>query len=114
MRLSRSMAIFLLGATVIPLAYMALLFISMLLLGALGLVVPYFVLSEFYVLFVLWSWGLIAFYLVYLFRTDVVPRDKRALWAVVLILANLLATPFFWYHYMRPEAPLPTRPGGLA
>ncbi len=31
-----------------------------------------------------------------------VPRGKRALWAVVLILANFFALPFFWAWYVRP------------
>ena len=37
--------------------------------------------------------GLTAFYIVFLFKTDRVPRDKKALWAVVLFLGNILAMP---------------------
>ncbi len=47
---------------------------------------------------------LIAFYIVHLFRTDRVPADKKALWAVVLFLGNLLAMPVYWYLYMWPKA----------
>ncbi len=39
--------------------------------------------------------GLTVFYIVHVFRTDRVPADKKALWAVVLFLGNLLAMPFY-------------------
>lgn len=48
--------------------------------------------------------GLIAFYIVHLFRTDRIPADKKALWAVVLFFAHLMAMPFYWYFYMWPKA----------
>jgi hypothetical protein len=49
--------------------------------------------------------GLIASYIVYLFKTDFVPKDKKALWAVVIFLGNLLAMPIFWFLYVwRPLA----------
>jgi len=46
--------------------------------------------------------ALMAFYIVHLFRTDRVSGDKKALWAVVLFLGNLLAMPVYWYLYMWP------------
>ena len=48
--------------------------------------------------------ALLAFYVVHLFRTDRVPADKKALWAVVLFLGNLFAMPVYWYLYMWPKA----------
>jgi magnesium-transporting ATPase (P-type) len=48
--------------------------------------------------------ALMAFYIVHLFRTDRVPGDKKALWAVVLFLGNLLAMPVYWYLYVWPKA----------
>ena len=48
--------------------------------------------------------ALMAFYIVHLFRSDRVPGDKKALWAVVLFLGNLLAMPVYWYLYMWPKA----------
>jgi predicted metal-binding membrane protein len=50
--------------------------------------------------------GLTAFYIVYLFRTDRIAQDKKALWAVVLFLGNIIAFPVFWYLYIwkEPEA----------
>lgn len=44
-------------------------------------------------------------YVVYLFGTDRVRQDKKALWAAVLILGNMIAMPVFWYLYVwrRPD-----------
>jgi hypothetical protein len=58
---------------------------------------------------VLYTLGLIGFYVVYLFRTDRVPTEKKALWAVVLLLANTFAMPVFWYFYIwRPADASPS------
>ncbi len=46
--------------------------------------------------------ALLAFYIVHLFLTPRVPSDKKALWAVVLFLGNLLAMPVYWYLYIWP------------
>ena len=52
--------------------------------------------------------GLTAFYIVYLFRTDRIAQDKKALWAIVLFMGNILAFPIFWYLYIWKECePLP-------
>jgi hypothetical protein len=47
--------------------------------------------------------ALIAFYIVYLFKTDRVRQDKKALWAVVLFLGNMLAIPVFFWIYVWPD-----------
>jgi hypothetical protein len=47
--------------------------------------------------------GLIAFYIVFLFKTDRVPHEMKALWAVVLFLGSILAMPIFFYLYVWPE-----------
>jgi hypothetical protein len=44
--------------------------------------------------------GLIISYIIYLFKTDRVAKDKKALWAVVLFMGNLLAMPIFWFLYV--------------
>ncbi len=49
---------------------------------------------------ILGSWALVASYVVYLFRSSYVPQEKRALWAVVLFLGNMIAMPIFWYLYV--------------
>jgi hypothetical protein len=64
---------------------------------------------EFIVLFavhlgtMLVMFGLIAFYIVYLFKTDRVPQDKKALWAVAIFFGNVLAMPVFFYLYIWPD-----------
>ncbi len=45
-------------------------------------------------------WCLIGFYIYYLFKTDHVKQDQKALWAVVLFLGNMIAMPIFWYLYV--------------
>jgi hypothetical protein len=55
------------------------------------------------VLMLLVFFGLMIVYIVHLFRSDRVPPDKKALWAVVLFLGNLFAMPFYWYSYMWPR-----------
>jgi len=47
--------------------------------------------------------ALMVLYIVHLFNTDRVPSDKKALWAVVLLLGNLLAMPVYWFFYMWPR-----------
>ena len=44
--------------------------------------------------------ALLVIYIVHLFRTERVAKDKKALWAVVLLLGNMFAMPVFWYLYM--------------
>ena len=46
------------------------------------------------------TWCLIGFCIYYLFKTDHVKQDQKALWAVVLFLGNMLAMPVFWYLYI--------------
>ena len=58
---------------------------------------------------ILWMFGLLAFYITYLFKTDRVAQDKKALWAVVLFFGNMIAMPVFWYLYIWHE-PISTVP----
>ena len=53
---------------------------------------------------ILLIFGLIAFYIVYLFKTERVAQDKKALWAAVLFLGGMIAMPVFFYLYIWPEA----------
>ena len=46
------------------------------------------------------TWCLIAFYIFFLFTTDYVKQDHKALWAVVLFLGNMFVMPVFWYIYI--------------
>lgn len=107
MRLSKPISILVLLATLAPLAYFVFFF------GMIG----FFVLSAadrgpepdlFKVIFILhmlcivWIWGLMAFYLIYLFKSSSVPKDQKVLWAVVLFIANVMAMPVFWWLYVWP------------
>lgn len=47
--------------------------------------------------------ALVVFYVVFLFKTDRVAQEKKALWAAVLILGNMLAMPVFFYIYVWPD-----------
>ena len=60
-------------------------------------------LVAFWALVMLWWLGLLATYLVHLFKTDRVPQDTKALWAVVLILAGIWAMAVYWYLYIWRE-----------
>jgi hypothetical protein len=42
-------------------------------------------------------------YVVYLFKTDRVPVEQKALWATVIILGHMLAMPVFWYLHVWRE-----------
>ena len=44
--------------------------------------------------------ALLVVYIVYLFKTEHVPKDKKALWAVVLFMGNVIAMPVFWFLYV--------------
>ena len=46
---------------------------------------------------------LLVIYIGHLFRTDRVPQDKKALWAVVLLLGNMIAMPVYWCLYIWTE-----------
>jgi len=52
---------------------------------------------------ILLSFALIAFYIYYLFKTERVEKDKKALWAVILFLGSFFAMPIFWYLYIWRE-----------
>jgi len=51
--------------------------------------------------------GLTVFYIVYVFRSDRVAQDKKALWAVVIFLGNMIAMPIFFYLYIWRDPEIP-------
>jgi hypothetical protein len=55
------------------------------------------------VIAVLWCLCMPIFYVVYLFKTDRVPVEQKALWATVIILGHMLAMPVFWYLHVWRE-----------
>jgi len=48
----------------------------------------------------IWILGLIAIYIRHIFKTEAVPQDKKALWAVVIFCGNMIAMPVYWYLYI--------------
>lgn len=109
MRLSKPAAILLLMATLAPLAYF-LFFFAMIAFFVLSAAkdgpvpVMFKVVFVLHMLCIVWIWALMAFYLVYLFKSSAVPKDQKVLWAVILFLANVMAMPPFWWLYVWPEA----------
>jgi hypothetical protein len=47
-------------------------------------------------------------FIAYAAKSAAVPREERGLWIAVLIFANFLALPFFWYWYMWSPRPAVT------
>jgi hypothetical protein len=66
---------------------------------------PTFILIIFplHLLTMLWIMALTVFYIVNVFRNDRVDKDKKALWAVVILLGNMIAMPVYWYLYIWRE-----------
>src|SRR6185369_4576249 len=54
--------------------------------------------------------GLSIFYIVDVFRNNRVDKDKKALWAVVIFLGNMIAMPIYWYLYIWKEAAVAGNP----
>ena len=48
--------------------------------------------------------ALLVIYIIHVFKTDRVSQDKKALWAVVLFLGNMIAMPIYWYLYIWKES----------
>jgi hypothetical protein len=47
--------------------------------------------------------ALTVFYIVNVFRNERVDKDKKALWAIVLFMGNMIAMPIYWYLYIWKE-----------
>jgi hypothetical protein len=54
--------------------------------------------------------ALMIFYIVDVFKNERVEKDKKALWAVVLFMGNMIAMPVYWYIYIWKTAPTGTTP----
>lgn len=93
--------------TLLPVAYIiffiAVIMMSLFRVGERGQVsfIPLFIM---HMAVTISSWVLLGYYLYFLFKTDRVKKDQKALWAVVLFLGNILAMPVFWYLYVLKPA----------
>lgn len=59
--------------------------------------------------------ALTVFYIVDVFKNERVEKDKKALWAIVLFMGNMIAMPVYWYIYIwkTATAGTPPAPGQL-
>ena len=44
--------------------------------------------------------GLLVVYIIDVFKNKKVKNDIKALWAIILILGNVIAMPIYWYLYI--------------
>lgn len=62
-----------------------------------------FLIIPLHFLTMLWIFGLIVFYIYNIFQNDRIDGEKKALWAVVIFLGNMIAMPVYWYFYIWRE-----------
>ena len=101
--MKKTSKILLAGATIWPILYM-LFFMSVFLWSFLSrdngpgflwaIIVPLHLLTMVVIM------GLIAFYIVNVFRNDRVKKDMKVLWAVVIFMGGPMAMPVYWYLYV--------------
>jgi hypothetical protein len=54
--------------------------------------------------------GLTIFYIVDVFRNNRVDKDKKALWAIVIFLGNMVGMPIYWYLYIWKDPVIANQP----
>ena len=109
MRLSRPMKLFVLLFTVLPLVYMVF-FMASAFSSVAGQHTDSIIFDNFeffmvvHLTVMLVMFALLVFYIVFLFKTDRVKPEMKALWGVVLFLGSFVAMPIFWFLYIWPES----------
>ncbi len=63
-----------------------------------------------HILTILLIMGLTVFYIVDVFRNNRVDKDKKALWAIVIFLGNLIGMPIYWYLYIWKDPVIANQP----
>src|SRR3989442_571149 len=102
-----SSKILLAAATIWPLFYMLLfmgVFMSAFFLTSNGPGNLWAIIIPLHLLTMLLIMGLTVFYIVNVFRNDRVNKDMKVLWAVVLFMGSMIATPIYWYLYIWRDA----------
>src|SRR5687768_15443143 len=117
MKLSKSAKILLAIATILPLIYMALFFASFALMAAVGpeknpIFNNFGIFMVIHLGVILLMFALLAFYIVFLFKTNAVKTELKALWAVVLFFGGPIAMPIYWYLYVWRADTAPAASGG--
>ena len=100
-----ALAVFTVWPFVYMILFMASFFISFLSMGQPhqqqdGMPLMFKIILPLHLLTMLEMFGLMAIYIIHLFKTEHVASDKKALWAVVLFMGNILAMPIYWYLYI--------------
>jgi len=100
-----TLAVFTVWPFVYMILFMAVFFISFMTIGhqnqqSDGMPLMFRIILPLHLLTMLEMFGLLAIYIIHLFKTDHVPSDKKALWAVVIFMGNILAMPIYWYLYI--------------
>jgi hypothetical protein len=54
--------------------------------------------------------GLTIYYIVDVFRNKRVDKDKKALWAIVIFMGNMIGMPIYWYLYIWKDPVVPSQP----
>jgi hypothetical protein len=114
MKLGTPTKLLLIVVTVLPIVYMALFLASIpsaFKTPSGGFPVEHFgVFISIHIGLMLLTLALLVFYIVFLFKTDAVRTDMKALWAVILFFGSPIAMPIFWYLYIwrEPAQPEPT------
>jgi len=110
MKLSKAKKIFIGILTLWPVFYMFVFIALIMLMMASTMHTPqpqppklFFVLFALHFFTIIYMLGLIGFYIYYIFKTDSLAKDKKALWAVVIFLGNIFAMPVFWFLYIWKE-----------
>jgi hypothetical protein len=97
---NKKLSILILALTLLPLGYI-LYFIAFVATGRMMLSHEGFrFIFKLHMAVIIYTWVLTGFYITYLLKTDKVTAEKKALWAVVLFLGNMMTMPVFWYLYI--------------
>ena len=52
--------------------------------------------------------GLLAVYMMHVFKTDRIAQDQKVLWAILIFMGNMIAMPIYWYlHIWKDPPPAP-------
>ncbi len=100
MNLPRPLKLAILALTLWPPLYMVAFFAILI---AAPTTVPFSVLFTLHVATMAVQMGLLVFYLVHLFKSPSVDRDKRTLWGITLFLGAPIAMPIYWFTHVWPE-----------
>jgi hypothetical protein len=110
MRISRTLALLIGAATVWPLIYMIGFMASVVFLFAQTAsnasarsVDAFRYILVLHMATMLMMLGLLAFYIVHVFKNAALRDDRRTLWALVLFLGGPVSMPVYWWLYVRPS-----------